>query len=512
MNQLCFCWPCATFTGQDEPKGRVPPRQQQDTGPSPFPKLPPAHKHGVHWRLQEILLQECGENRDQLHRLLNFVHKILSKGTHADAQSGGPQYPRQDDTTVLHFILDALPAEEEARESCRELLKVLEKSGFSMSLLYASKDTPLLRAIKTGNRGALDALLFTQCDINATDRYSSTSLIYAVKWNDQDTVRTILSRFHKTVNLDKADYANYTALAYAASNNSLKLCSLLLQAGARPDVNSTSPLFLAVSNNASLELIQLLISKGASVNVSNSEGLNAVAAATRNRKADIVSLLLENGANFSPAWHKTRAFLIALSMDHLEILKILMEQGIDVTCKNPKGSTVIHEACSYGSSRFLFYLLQIKNISLDVRNRQRYSAAHYAAQNGHSACLEVLYRAGGDCWSSDPQGQSTLEIALFHNRSDCVCFLVQHQVFPRQKLFSTFHLLRNNYDPDALSRKPAVALFASLLQEKRGDENQVDTLLNTSVIVIRRVLRQNAVLKVTQLPLPERVKDQILNY
>ena len=56
----------------------------------------------------------------------------------------------------------------------------------------------------------------------------------------------ILRRFPRSINLDKTDYANYTALAYAASFNNLKLCQVLLGAGARADVNSTSPLFLAV--------------------------------------------------------------------------------------------------------------------------------------------------------------------------------------------------------------------------------------------------------------------------
>ncbi|XP_076461110.1 ankyrin repeat domain-containing protein 16-like isoform X2 [Babylonia areolata] len=521
MNHLCLCWPCVSLTDKSQRKPLSKSVKEEGDGnhgtfqPSTPKHRLTSHKHGVRYRLQEILHQEC-QTRDQLHKLLHFVYKILDDCDRVDSRTTPTtSTSRHDDPTVLHTILDALPTEEAARDSCRELLQVLEKNGFDMSMLYggASSDTPLLRAVKTSNRGALDALLHTQrCDINATDRYSSTCLIYAVKADDRDTVRTILRRFPRAVNLDKADYANYTALAYAASSDCLEMCSLLLQAGARPDVNSTSPLFLAVSNNASLELIQLLISEGASVNVSNSDGLNALAAAARNRKPEVVSLLLEHGANLSSAWHKTRAFLIALAMDHLDILKILMCHGMDVTCPNPKGSTVVHEACCQGSARFLSYLIRTTNVDLDVRNRQRCSAAHYAAQYGHSVCLEVLFHAGGDCWSPDPRGHSTLEIALFNNRSDCVSFLVGHQVFPRQKLFSTLHVLHNHYDPDALSRKPAVALFTSLLQNKWREGSQVDTLLNTCLINTRRSLHQQPALKVAQLPLPEKVKERILSY
>ena len=200
-----------------------------------IPKSKP--KHGAHWRVREIITRES-ENRDQMHRLLEFSEKILDD-TGFVRISGG-------DREVLHFVLKALPPDQEARPDCRDLIKVLEKGGINMSVLDSSKDTPLLRAIKTRNFVGLDALLHTNCDINATDKYSSTCLIYAVQYNDKETVQSILQLHANRVNLDKADYANYTALAYAAGNNNLEMCTLLLDAGARTDVNSTSPLYLAV--------------------------------------------------------------------------------------------------------------------------------------------------------------------------------------------------------------------------------------------------------------------------
>lgn len=172
--------------------------------------------------------------------MLKFAKDILALAG-AETVVSAPK-----DSTLLQAILAALPPGEEAKAERRSLIKVLELDGINMSILDSSMDTPLLSAIKTGNRGALDALLHTRCDINATDKYSSTCLLYAVQHNDVETVQTILQQFPQTVDLDKTDYANYTALAYAASNNNMQLCMLLLEAKARPDVNSTSPLFLAV--------------------------------------------------------------------------------------------------------------------------------------------------------------------------------------------------------------------------------------------------------------------------
>ena len=248
------------------------------------------------------------------------------------------------------------------------------------------------------------------------------------------------------------------------------------------------------------------------MNVSNSDGFNVLAAAAKNRRPKIVSLLLESGANFSTAWYRNPAFIIALNMDHLEMLKIFVDYGVDILSTNPKGFSVVHEACCQGSSEFLSYVTSTTDINLDTQNRQRRTAAHLAAQCGHSACLHVLFRAGADCWSFDARGQTVLEIALFHNRSHCVSFFVEHPVFPRQTLFSTLHFLRNDYDPDALSRKPAVGLFNSRLYNLWGESHQVDTLFNTCVITVRRFLRQKPASRVLQLPLPEKIKDKILSY
>jgi hypothetical protein len=209
-------------------------RAQQDE------KLLHQVKRGALGRVGEALTRQYTDKAERK-EVLEFANSVF-RGLDPLILSGNVG-----DLKFLEFVLSALPGEAEQAENRRKVLAALEKDGLDMSMLDSSKDTPLLRAIKTENRGALDALLHTNsCNINATDKYSSTCLIYAVQRHDESTVKTILKRFPKVVNLDKYDYANYTALAYAASANNLQMCAMLLQAGARADVNSTSPLYLAV--------------------------------------------------------------------------------------------------------------------------------------------------------------------------------------------------------------------------------------------------------------------------
>lgn len=477
-----------------------PEEASSKNGPPPKVRL----NHDALGRVGHILARQYPDKRER-HKLVNFAQDIL-KGV-------DPAYLSisAGDLKFVHTVLDALPGGAELEAERRAVVLALEKDGLDMSMTDSAKDTPLLRAIKTGNRGALDALLHTTgCDINATDKYSSTCLTYAVQQSDVDTVQTILRRFARTVNLDKTDYANYTALAYAASSNSLELCMLLLNAGARVDVNSVSPLFLAVSNNASQALVKLLISHGASVNVSSSNGMNALAAAAKNKRTDTVSLLLDKGANCPPDWFRNSAFMTALSNDHLEMLMMFLKHGVDLRGRDPKGASIIHACCVHGSDKVLQYVISAVDVDLDCRNRLRQTAAHVAALYNSQPCLLTLFRAGADCWSLDPRGHTGLEIALFHNRCECVRFFVEHPVFPVQKLFSTWNQLQNEYDKAALNRKPAFRLFEQLLLTYTGQGDQVDTLFNSCVICIRRILGRKYATGVTRLPLPEKVKNKLL--
>jgi ankyrin repeat protein len=268
-----------------------------------------------------------------------------------------------------------------------------------------------------------------------------------------------------------------------------------------------TPLYF--SNGASQALVKLLISHGASVNVSSYGGMNVVAAAAKNKRTDTVTLLLKSGANCSPDWFRNAAFMIALSNDHVEMLKVLMDFGVNVRGTDPKGASIAHACCVDGSNKFLQHIISTTDIDLNSHNRQRQTAAHIASLHDNDECLLTLFQAGADCWSQDPRGHTGLEVALFHNRCKSVRFFVEHSVFPAHKLFSTLHMLQNDYDQDALSRKPAYMVFEQLLLATRGADDQVDTLLNMCVICVQRILGQNPKVKVARLPLPEKMKVRI---
>jgi len=87
---------------------------------------------------------------------------------------------------------------------------------------------------------------------------------------------------------------SYTALHYAARNNSLKAAKLLVQLGAKINLQTTNlgatALHRAVTANK-LEMVKYLVSIGADMTVKDSDGLCPLDRAVRDGRNEMISIL-----------------------------------------------------------------------------------------------------------------------------------------------------------------------------------------------------------------------------
>jgi ankyrin repeat protein len=108
---------------------------------------------------------------------------------------------------------------------------------------------------------------------------------------------------------------------------------------------STSP--AAAVNNNDLELVKNLIENGADVNQTDSSGNSLLIISSANGQSEMVKLLLDSGADIHAvdSSMKATARHAAAYLRHPEVMKILIEYGINIDAQGPyNGYTALHDA------------------------------------------------------------------------------------------------------------------------------------------------------------------------
>ena len=170
---------------------------------------------------------------------------------------------------------------------------------------------------------------------NAYDDYSRA----LVSDNDKAMVNLIFAGF----DANTLDTRGRPGLVSALHQDSLKVVQVLLKAP-RIDVNLASkqnetPLMMACIKGH-LDLVQQLIKLGADVNREGWAPLHYAASADTPHTLEIVKLLLEESAYIDAASpNGTTPLMLAAQYSSEAVVKLLLEEGADVTLRNQRNFT-----------------------------------------------------------------------------------------------------------------------------------------------------------------------------
>ena len=162
------------------------------------------------------------------------------------------------------------------------------------------------------------AVLLVGCNGQFVDR----SLVEASEKGDLNKVQQLLD---SGADPNVEDYANHTALYYAAEKGHFNIAKLLLEKGAKVDHESGDSALLWACHYGHVDIVKLLIENGADVNAKRSmdDSTPLCFAAYRNHK-EIVELLLEKGADANVANQHGET---ALDLSKPETVAILRKHG-----------------------------------------------------------------------------------------------------------------------------------------------------------------------------------------
>ncbi|KAG4075892.1 hypothetical protein HA402_003718 [Bradysia odoriphaga] len=117
----------------------------------------------------------------------------------------------------------------------------------------------------------------------------------AALYNDIARLKELINRGHT----NNQDESGYTALHYAARNNNITACQLLIEANANVNAETkggVTPLQRAAMMGH-LDVVKFLLTHQADVKVQDSDGNTAAHRASQNGHGNIVELLLQSDKN-----------------------------------------------------------------------------------------------------------------------------------------------------------------------------------------------------------------------
>lgn len=141
-------------------------------------------------------------------------------------------------------------------------------------------------------------LLNAESTIDAQSVSGETALMMAVQNDAYEEAVGMLLFAGASVHL--VDKINWTALMHAASNRSIKMMKLLLDASSPVDTQShtgETALMILSDSDVNYELVKLLLDHGAKTEMSDNHGWTPLLIAAYNGQYDVVQILLKHGAS-----------------------------------------------------------------------------------------------------------------------------------------------------------------------------------------------------------------------
>lgn len=196
----------------------------------------------------------------------------------------------------------------------------------------------VMRAIYYGDNRMLENALENNINIDATNEFGETALMYACNSGSEEIVKKIVD-CGADVNLQNK--MGNTPVIYACDNGNKDIVEFLVERGA--DINHRSydgkTALLCACSRCKISLIRYLVEKGADVNCETRDGDTPLIRACEMYNFEVVKYLVENGADinarnivFETALMRT--FQRDITDENVKIVTYLVDHGADLDVMN----------------------------------------------------------------------------------------------------------------------------------------------------------------------------------
>lgn len=280
--------------------------------------------------------------------------------------------------------------------SCGTNVDVLDEDGWT-SLHYACD--------RYGENIGVHLLVQHGANVNALTSVGQTPLsILCAGSGSASLAQYLLDRGAKP---EVPDEDGWTCLHYCAGNRNLELCRILLGRSTvninAKDKEGDTPLhWMFQSPNASSDLVKLFLDHGADVNEQNKLSQGPLYAASLVGNVPAVRLLLDYNADINDdeeVFGRT-ALHAAVEVSNLDLVKILVGRGADMSHQDKKGMDCLALAADLNQLEIIQYLLDTwrgqgaVTPHLLTKDLDGDTPLHRSALRGNANVVDCLLKAG----------------------------------------------------------------------------------------------------------------------
>nr|BDT34765.1 ankyrin repeat domain-containing protein [Myxococcus sp. MH1] len=199
-----------------------------------------------------------------------------------------------------------------------------------------------------------------------------------------------------------------------------------LAAGANPNTVDAKgyPALHSAASEGSLELVRLLLDAGADVHAQDSDGAIALSFATAQSGDEgvaLVRLLIDKGSNVNQRWNDEAGSTVLTDLfgedneaPSEDILAVLLKAGVDVNAPNGQEETPLMLAATFKDQPKLTELLLEHGASVETVNDRGWTALMWAIRAGNEGAVERLIAKGANVnhLATDDEGDTALTLTV----------------------------------------------------------------------------------------------------
>lgn len=334
------------------------------------------------------------------------------------AKLRGSMYSVLDDDEALDFQDEAEDGSipnilEEGISSSVDRLDLEDKDAAGMTKLHhAVRDNDLAFAQSLINQGA---------NLRSKANHGKTALHYAsLNWDKGVDMMKVLLNSEAREIMSLKDDDGQTPLHYAAKMGFTEGIKLLAELVDTLDNYGFSPYLWAViagQENAT----HLLLSLGVDVDSASADGKSALGWAASLGYSSISKSLIQNGADVMSMTQNKQSVPLeeAASCGDWSTVRLLLDCGADPNYRDREGWSAIHWAAEEGHGDVVLLLLE-NGANIDAVSSYGTSPLHCAANGGHHNIVSELLQNGADPLKSTCHGWTPLHHAAFMGYSHVV--------------------------------------------------------------------------------------------